>query len=148
MALKQEPDEANIPAEPMPVSFRALVELFESRKEGVIAKFLHDDFSLKSYKPGTVAITPSGKVPLTLASRMKTCLKDWTGEEWQIIIESEPGEDSLKSQDDAANKLLYEKISADPSVESLLAAFPGAKITNIEPIVNADDETHPSEDEK
>ena len=115
----------------MPVTFAALVNLFEKRREGVIGKVLHDDVRLVSFRPGAVAINPSGTVPVDLASRMRDCLKTWTGTDWVISISSETGEDSLRQQEMAAEQARMEEVHGDPLVRKVLETFPGARVVSV-----------------
>ncbi len=131
LALKPDDAAAATADEPMPVTFTALVDLFEKRREGVIGKVLHDDVRLVSFRPGAVAINPSGAVPVDLASLLRDCLKTWTGNDWVISISSETGEDSLRQQDIAVEQARMEEVLRDPLVKRVLETFPGAQVASI-----------------
>ena len=131
LALKPDDAAAQTADEPMPVTFTALVDLFERRREGVIGKVLHDDVRLVSFRPGAVAINPSGAVPVDLASRMRDCLKTWTGNDWVISISSEEGEDSLRHQDIAVEQARMEEVLGNPLVQKVLHTFPGARVVSV-----------------
>jgi DNA polymerase-3 subunit gamma/tau len=131
LALKADDAAAPTADEPMPMTYTALVELFEKHREGVIGKVLHDDVRLVSFRPGAVAINPSGSVPVDLASRMRSCLKAWTGNDWVVSISSHTGEDSLRQQETAREQARMEEVLQDPLVRQVLDTFPGARVTNI-----------------
>ena len=86
---------------------------------------------LVSFRRGAVAINPSGRVPVDLASRMRDCLKAWTGNDWVISISSETGEDSLRQQDIAVEQARMEEVLRDPLVKRVLETFPGAQVASI-----------------
>lgn len=138
LALIKDTTTTNELLSPMPQSFAGLVELFEKKHEGVIGKYLFDDVSLVAFKPGAVSFKPLRNIPATLPSRMKTLLETWTGQTWQVSISREEGKPSLCIQENEQNKKLDERARNNPLVKRVLAAFPGAEITEIRPL-NKDD---------
>lgn len=131
LALKADDAASGTAEEPMPVTYAALIEMFEKHREGVIGKLLHDDVRLVSFRPGAVAINPSGSVPVDLASRMRSCLKAWTGNDWVVSISSETGEESLRQQEAAREQARMAEVLQEPLVQKVLATFPGARVANI-----------------
>jgi DNA polymerase-3 subunit gamma/tau len=138
LARETSGDEDNMLA-PMPQSFQTLVELFENRHEGVIGKYLYDDVSLVKYAPGKVEFKEVGKLPATLASRMKTLLEEWTGKTWSITLTNEDGEAPLKVQEDERNAKADAAAKDHPLVKKALEVFPGAEITAINPVFSEDE---------
>lgn len=116
---------------PVPQTFAALVQLFEQKHEGVIGKYLFDDVSLVSYKPGAVTFHPVRKIPATLPSRMRDLLKTWTGIDWAITLSNDAGEVPLHTQENETNLRLEEAARNNPLVKKVLEVFPSAKITKI-----------------
>ena len=96
--------EENAHPTPMPQTFKAIIDLFESRHEGVIGKYLFDDVSLVAFKPGAIDFNPINKIPATLPSRMKTLLEEWTGKTWTITISNIDGETSIRAQEEEKNR--------------------------------------------
>ncbi|MCH8081949.1 MAG: DNA polymerase III subunit gamma/tau [Proteobacteria bacterium] len=139
LALAPEATGEGEPLTPMPQSFSSLVSLFEQKHEGVIGKYLFDDVSLVSFKPGAVSFNPVRKIPATLPSRMKDILETWTGQKWQITLANETGEPPLKDQEDRRNAELDQQARNHPLVQKALEAFPGAKITKIKKLDNEED---------
>ncbi|MEE8296135.1 MAG: DNA polymerase III subunit gamma/tau [Sphingomonadales bacterium] len=116
---------------PMPQSFADVIGIFEGRHEGVIGKYLFDDVSLVSFKPGAIDFKPVNKIPATLPSRMKTLLEEWTGQTWTITISSIEGATPLKAQEDEKNKAAEIAAREHPLVKKTLGVFPGAEIIKI-----------------
>ena len=139
LALAPEATGEGEPLTPMPQSFSGLVSLFEQKHEGVIGKYLFDDVSLVSFRPGAVSFNPVRKIPATLPSRMKDILETWTGQKWQITLANETGEPPLKDQEDRRNAELDQQARNHPLVQKALKAFPGAKITKIKKLDNEED---------
>jgi DNA polymerase-3 subunit gamma/tau len=141
LALAPEVSGEGEPLTPMPQSFSGLVSLFEQKNEGVIGKYLFDDVSLVSFRPGAVSFNPVRKIPATLPSRMKDILETWTGQKWQITLANETGKAPLKDQEARRNAELDEQARNYPLVQEVLKVFPGAKITKIKKL---DSEEEPS----
>lgn len=130
--------EENAHPTPMPQSFKAVIDLFESHHEGVIGKYLFDDVSLVSFKPGAIDFNPVNKIPATLPSRMKTLLEEWTRQTWTITISSIDGATPLKAQEDEKNRDAEFAARNHPLVKKALEVFPGAEIIKINPLNEED----------
>ena len=117
--------------DPVPADFEALIALFHARREPVLATALKDDVRLVEYRPGRLAINPSIRQRPTFAGRLRDCLEQWTGRDWQIVISEEAGEPSLREKELAQEAALRKQAEADPRVRSLLKAFPGATLVEV-----------------
>jgi len=117
--------------DPMPADFEALIALFHARREPVLATALKDDVRLVEYRPGRLVINPSIRQRPTFAGRLRDCLEQWTGCDWQIVISDEAGEPSLREKELAREAALRKQAEADPRVQDLLAAFPGATLVEV-----------------
>ena len=140
LALKTEPRPTG--TDPAPADFRGLVALFNDKREGIIAANLHDNVRLVQYRPGFLAFNPVRRIPVDLASRAMQCLRDWTGQDWQIVIASDDGEATLQEEDEAAKRALKQRALETPLVQQALEAFPGAELVDVE------DRLAPGEEEK
>ena len=130
--------EENAHPTPMPQTFKAIIDLFESRHEGVIGKYLFDDVSLVAFKPGAIDFNPINKIPATLPSRMKTLLEEWTGKTWTITISNIDGETSIRAQEEEKNRAAENAARNHPLVKKALDVFPGAEIIKINPLNEED----------
>ena len=118
--------------EPMPISFEAMVELFERRREGVLGHYLRDAVEVVSYKPGALVIHPVGRIPPQISSQMRLCLEAWTGNNWQIAIDTRTkGNGTLRQADETRQAELFKEAADDPLVSAAIRAFPSARIREV-----------------
>ncbi len=117
---------------PMPVDFEKLVALFNAEKEPTLAVILKDHVRLVNYKPGAITIRTLRQIPPDFMMRLKSCLKLWTGVEWQITITREAeGEDTIRTKEIARDKQRKDEALAEPIVKALLASFPDAQLIHV-----------------
>lgn len=125
-----------------PATFEALVKMFGTRRELLLAKALHDDVHVVSYAPGKVELRLRDRAPRDLAQRMMQCLEVWTGTRWLVSLSQAEGAMTLQEQEVARAEAVRAEVLADPLVRAALETFPGAELINI--IEN--DETQSGED--
>jgi len=123
--------------DPVPTDFSGLIALFHARREPVLATALKDDVRLVAYRPGRLVINPPTRQRPTFASRLRDCLEKWTGRDWQVVISEEAGEPSLREKELARADALRKQAEADPRVQSVLAAFPGATLVDVREVGSA-----------
>lgn len=114
-----------------PKSFRELVQLFSTRREGVLEFHLTSSIRLVRFEPGIVEFNPLPSAPRDLAAKVGKLLSDWTGRRWIIGISSAPGEATLAEKDQATRTAAFDSARQSPIVQALLEAFPGAVITDV-----------------
>jgi DNA polymerase-3 subunit gamma/tau len=93
---------------------------------------LERDVRLVRFEQGQIefSVLPGGSPQLaqTLARR----LQEWTGSRWMVAVSNAPGAaPSLKEQEDAKTQKALSGVRAEPLVQSVLAAFPGAEIVAV-----------------
>ncbi|WP_445679557.1 DNA polymerase III subunit gamma/tau [Radicibacter daui] len=116
---------------PMPADFPAMVRLFETGRERLLAAQIRNTGHLISYDSGRVVLRPAATAPKDMLRRMGQLLEKWTGEPWAIEPSSEQGEPTLYEQEQAAFKAALDAAAANPVVKAALAAFPGATIQKL-----------------
>ncbi|NVJ97704.1 MAG: DNA polymerase III subunit gamma/tau [Alphaproteobacteria bacterium] len=122
-------DHGDHPLHPMPIDFEKLVALFVAEKEPTLAVVLKDHVRLISYKPGAISFNTTRKTPADFVMRVKQCLKEWTGADWNITItKEEEGEDTLRTKEIKRDQKRREEALAEPIVKALLSAFPDAEL--------------------
>jgi DNA polymerase-3 subunit gamma/tau len=119
------------PALPTPSSFREVVRLFAEKKEGVLEYHLRSSVRLVRFEPGVIEFSTLPQAPPNLANRVGSLLSDWTGRRWVIGISAAPGEETLADVDRALMDASLESAKANPVVQALMAAFPGAVISEV-----------------
>ncbi len=117
---------------PMPVDFEKLVALFNAEKEPSLAVLLKDHVRLVNYKPGSITIRTLRQIPPDFMMRVKSCLKIWTGVDWQITITRDAeGEITIRDKEIARDKKRRDEALAEPIVKALLASFPDAELIHV-----------------
>jgi DNA polymerase-3 subunit gamma/tau len=119
--------------EPKPVvelhSFLEVVELFEARREAMLAKFLINDMRLVAFERGRIEIKPAGYIPSDVPARLGRLLSEWTGARWSVVYnEQAAGEPTLREQRASALAQQKQYAIAHPKVQAALALFPDAEI--------------------
>ncbi len=113
-----------VSAAPAPESFAAVVALFESKREAMIAAHLRRHVHLVRFETGVIEFNPDKGAPKDLAGQTGKLLSQWTGARWVVSVANAAGEPTLHDQEHAAAK-------ADPLIQSILDAFPGAVIETV-----------------
>ena len=84
---------------------------------------------LVSYRPGLIEFRPGEDAPSDLASRIGAELKRLTDSHWSVMIVSEGGGPTLAETFESRTRDLKRLAAEHPIAKSVLAAFPGARIT-------------------
>jgi DNA polymerase-3 subunit gamma/tau len=106
-----------------------------------------------SFRPGAIEYEPAPGAPANLAQRLVGRLKEWTGQPWLIAAQGGGGAESAWERQKREQQETQREIEADPFVQSVMAAFPGAKIVGVrttlqpEVAVSADEVTGAEEDD-
>ncbi|MGZ9812104.1 DNA polymerase III subunit gamma/tau [Pseudoroseicyclus sp. H15] len=139
--------------------FEDVVELIRARRDVQLLIDVERGVRLVSYTPGRIEFEPSPRAPADLAQKLGQRLQSYTGNRWAVVITNEPGAETITEQRDAAEIAMREEAEAHPMVQSVIAAFPGAKITSIhsqaeieaeasvEALAEVEDEWDPFEEE-
>jgi DNA polymerase-3 subunit gamma/tau len=138
---------------PGPANYRELVKLFAEKKEGILEYHLAASVRLVRFESGVIEINPLPSAPANLANRVGSLLSEWTGRRWVIGISSAPGEPTIAEVELADRDAAMDSARANPAVQALMEAFPGATITDIRdlttpppPVEDAGDQTYPADD--
>ncbi|HUZ91325.1 MAG TPA: DNA polymerase III subunit gamma/tau [Methylocella sp.] len=119
--------------------FDDVVALASHHRDIQMKLALERDVRLVRFEQGQIefSVMPGGSPQLaqTLARR----LQEWTGNRWMVAVSNAPGAPSLKEQEDAKARLALSGVRAEPLVQSVLAAFPGAEIVAVRAAASATD---------
>jgi DNA polymerase-3 subunit gamma/tau len=111
--------------------FADVVALASEHRDIQMKLALERDVRLVRFEQGRIefSMAPGGSPQLaqTLARR----LQEWTGSRWMVAVSNTQGSPSLKEQEDAKAREALSGVRADPLVQSVLAAFPGAEIVAV-----------------
>jgi DNA polymerase-3 subunit gamma/tau len=92
---------------------------------------LERDVRLVRFERGSIEFSTAPGASPRLAQTLARRLQEWTGSRWMVAISSAPGAPSLKEQEDAKASEVLSGVRAEPLVQSVLAAFPGAEIAGV-----------------
>jgi DNA polymerase-3 subunit gamma/tau len=114
-----------------PQSFEDVVGLIEARRD-VSLKLDIDRFMRPiSFRPGAITFEPAPGAPSNLAGRLVARLKEWTGQPWLVAAEGGGGAESAWERQKREEKAALDDVAADPFVQTVMAAFPGAEIVGV-----------------
>jgi len=138
--------EAAPEALPDPKSFVEVVRLFSRKREGLLEYHLSSSVRLVRFEPGVIEVNPLSTAPPNLANRVGTMLSAWTGRRWVVGISSAPGEQTLAEVEETSRAAAFDSARANPAVQALMEAFPGAVITDVRDLGQAGP-AQPAEDD-
>ena len=124
--------QTDIAVMPAPTNYREVVALFAEKREGALQAHLFSDAHPVRCEPGILEFRlRSQNIPANFVSRLSQCLTQWTGQRWMVSLSDKPGEATLSDIEQAQKKKHHEKVMAHPLMQSVLQAFPGAKVASI-----------------
>jgi DNA polymerase-3 subunit gamma/tau len=134
MRAEPQPAEAAAPlAMADPQTFAELVVLFEIKREGILHAHLFNSVHLISFEPGKLAFRRDAIAPRNLNLLLKAPLERWTGRNWQIFMDEsmDGGAPTLSQQAHKTREAQKVAAAANPLVDAVLQAFPGATIEKV-----------------
>ena len=112
-------------------NFRAMVDLFSQRREGILVKCLMMDVNLISFNQGHVKLRTNKNAVKDLCVRMSKLLLNWTDIKWQISLGDEAGEKTLYQQDKMNKQSDIDNAANEPLVKSVRKYFPTVEIIDV-----------------
>ena len=112
-------------------SFEAVVELIREKRDMLLLKEVEDCVRLVRYSPGRIEFEPAERASPDLASRLGQRLQGWTGARWGVSVVGSGGAPTIAEARDADRLAQEAEAQQNPLVQAVLAAFPGAKISEI-----------------
>ena len=131
------PRAAARPSLPDPQTFEATVALIGEKREIALKLDVERYVKPVSFKPGAIVYESGPGAPVGLAQRLAGRLKEWTGRTWLIAANGQGGGETLIEQEKRGRAEERAEVEADPFVTAVMAAFPGAKITDIKTLAPA-----------
>jgi len=125
------PRVAAAPSLPDPQTFEATVALIGQRREIALQMDVQRYVRPVSFKPGAIVYESIEGAPIDLARRLASRLKEWTGRTWLIAANGQGGGETLIEAEKRGRAEVRAEVEADPFVSAVLAAFPGAVISDI-----------------
>lgn len=117
------------PADPQ--TFEQVVALIGDRREISLQLDVKAYVKVVEFQPGRITYEPAPGAPAGLPQRLSARLKEWTGRPWFIVANGQGGAETLMEADRKKAQAVRAEVEADPLVQSILKAFPGAKLGEI-----------------
>lgn len=115
-------------------SFAEVIKLAADKRDVRLKQQLEGDMHLVRCEDGRLDFRPTRNAAPTLAGDLQKKLTDWTGRRWVVTISSEEGEPTLRERLAAEQADRERGVLAHPSVQAVLAKFPGAEIVAVRPL--------------
>jgi DNA polymerase-3 subunit gamma/tau len=130
-------------------SFDDVVKLIDAKRDVVLKLDVDRFVRLVDFKPGQITYNPAEGAPGNLHSRLAGRLKEWTGQQWTMVIEGGGQGSETQYEREQREALAFRaEIEAHPTIKALMSTFPGAEIVNIRrPKLDAGAEPAPDEGE-
>jgi DNA polymerase-3 subunit gamma/tau len=116
------------PSARVPADFPALIKQLEAAGKHQLAVQLHDQVGLVRYAPPELALKPLRPLGSDWSRDLAAALKAATGTSWQVALSDDPGEPSLLDQEKISQERVRAEVLADPKVQAVIDAFPGAEL--------------------
>jgi DNA polymerase-3 subunit gamma/tau len=136
-------------------TFPELVALAGEKRDLMTRAALEADVRLVRIEDGRLELAMERTASRTLINDLSRKLEQWTGRRWTVIVSNEPGQPTLRSQNELQKNERERAAESDPRVQEVLARFPGAKVIEVrrlaseppESNASADDPAEPFDDE-
>jgi DNA polymerase-3 subunit gamma/tau len=112
-------------------SYPELVALAGANRDLMTRTALESDVRLVRIEDGRLELAMERSASRTLISDLSRKLEQWTGRRWTVIVSNEPGQPTLRSQNQLQQSERERAAEADPRVQEVLARFPGAKVVEV-----------------
>jgi DNA polymerase-3 subunit gamma/tau len=129
--ISSAPDPQSAPAALRIATFPELVALAGEKRDLLTKAALEADVRLVRIEDGRLEVTLERSAARTLINDLSRKLEQWTGRRWTVIVSNEPGEPTLRSQNEVQKNQRERAAEADPRVREVLARFPGAKVVEV-----------------
>ena len=141
------------------VSFAKVIELIREKRDAKLLIDVETGLRLVRFSPGRIEFEPAPGASVDLAQRLGQRLQGWTGVRWGVSVVSSGGAATITENRDKDRQLALSEAMQTPIVAAVLAAFPGAKITEVrtpesmaadaavDALPEVDDEWDPFEDD-
>jgi DNA polymerase-3 subunit gamma/tau len=112
-------------------TFDAVVDLIRQKRDMLLLSEVEAGLRLVRYAPGRIEFEPAPAARPDLAARLGQRLQGWTGARWAISVVSSGGAPTIAETREAGLAELRADAAGNPVVQAILAAFPGARVTDV-----------------
>jgi DNA polymerase-3 subunit gamma/tau len=111
--------------------FEELIALAAQKRDLGVKLALERDVRLVRCEDGRLEIGLEPSAAKTLVNDLARKFSQWTNRRWMVVVSAEPGQPTVKSQNEARQAELKSGVQADPLVQAVLTRFPGAEIVDV-----------------
>ncbi len=122
------------PALPDPQSFEQVVALIGEKREVGLQMDVERFVKPVSFKPGAIVYESVQGAPVELARKLAARLREWTGRTWLIAANGQGGAETVIELQKKERATARAEVEANPFVQAVMLAFPGAKLGEIRTI--------------
>jgi DNA polymerase III subunit gamma/tau len=112
-------------------TFPELVALAGEKRDLLTKAALEADVRLVRIEDGQLEVAMERTAARGLINDLSRKLEQWTGRRWTVIVSNEPGQPTLRSQNELQKNQHARAAESDPRVQEVLARFPGAKVVEV-----------------
>ena len=112
----------------LPSSFRALVDALDRSGKRLLAQQLHDQVGVVRFAPPELTLKPLKPLGSDWPRELAAAIKSATGANWRVALSDDGAEPSLLEQERIAEERVRGDVLADPNVQAVLDAIPGAQL--------------------
>jgi DNA polymerase III subunit gamma/tau len=121
---------AAAPAMALP-SFQHVIDLIREKRDMRLLVEVESGVKLVRYAPGRIEFEPSRSAAPDLAARLSQRLQGWTGARWGVSVVNAGGAPTIAEARETEENAARAEALANPLVQAVLQAFPGAKVTEV-----------------
>jgi DNA polymerase III subunit gamma/tau len=114
--------------------FAEILKLCADKRDVRLKQQLEGDVHLVHCEDGRLDIRPTRSAAPTLAGDLQKKLSEWTGRRWIVTISSAEGEPTVRERLATEQADRERGVLAHPSVQAVLAKFPGAEVVAVRPL--------------
>jgi DNA polymerase-3 subunit gamma/tau len=112
-------------------SYADIVALASEKRDIALKAALEADLRLVRMEDGRLEIALERSAARAVVNDLQRKLEEWTGRRWGVVVSNEPGQPTLRAQAQERKDKLTENVQADPRVQAVMAAFPGAQVVDV-----------------
>jgi DNA polymerase-3 subunit gamma/tau len=111
--------------------FEDLIALAAEKRDLQTKTALERDVRLVRFETGQLEVALEPNANKAIVGELARKITQWTGQRWMVVVSSEQGQPTVRSQNEARRAEIERGVQADPLVKAVLARFPGAQIVAV-----------------
>lgn len=112
-------------------TFDHVLDLIREKRDMTLLLAVEAHVRLAKYAPGRIEFEPTPDAPRDLAATLAQRLQGWTGSRWGVSVVATGGAPTVLETRDAERLVAEAEALQNPLVQAVMAAFPGARISEI-----------------